>query len=167
MPTLHYPLYDTVPLGTVADKTHTLFQVGRGQDATHTKQYTNMRGSGALPQNEGFVLRSIYATVWDIALLADLEELWDGNYVEVYVSDELMLQVPLVMCAWRNGYQGVVELAAVADHTFVGRNGDGFKLDPNIEIDGGDQFRVEVFQDNAVSVALNMWIILDGLLTRE
>lgn len=166
MPDFSYGLYDTIPLGTAADTTHTLFQVAQGADATHTKQFTNMRAAGQIPQNERLLIRRIYTTMWGTVVEADIPLLYDGNYLEFKISDELILQVPLVMTAYNNAYSGVITQGTAADGVNIGRMGLGYMFEPNVMLQGGDSFRVDVFQDNALSAAENMWLILEGVLTR-
>lgn len=159
-------LFDTVPFGTAVNTTHTLFQVAQGADATHTKQYTNMRASGSLPQNEKMVVKAIHATLWNAVPEADLFDIFDGCYLELTVSDELLFRVPLVYVGSKNSYGGALTQAAAANNTPIGRDGNGLMLTPNVNIIGGDSFKVEVFQQNALAAVENMWITLEGILTR-
>lgn len=164
---LSYILYDTIPFGVVADTTHTLFQVAQGGDATHTKQFTNMRGSGQLPINEKMRVRKLMVTVWNEIPQADIEDIFNGNYVEIRIKDEVVFWSPLIYLASHNDYSGTINQAAAADRFLSGRVGQGYILEPNLFLNGGDSFRVDVFQDNAFAAADNAWFAMEGILTRE
>lgn len=161
-----FVLYDTAPFGTSAGVTHTLFQVAQGADATHTRQFTNMRASGQLPQNESMVIRSIHAILWDEIAEADVPAIWDGSYMELTISDENIFRIPLKFFASHNGFSGVLNQAAAANRSLVGLNGMGFSLMPEIKLIGGNAFRVDVYQQELLSAAENMWICLEGVLDR-
>lgn len=166
MATYPFWLYDTAPFSTVANTTHTLFQIPQGGDSTHTKQFTNMRASAALPQNEKMVIRAIHAIIWDEVPEADLHDVWDGSYLEMTISDELLFRVPLVMCASMNAWGGSTNETAGAGLGAIGKMGSGLLLNPSIELIGGDSFKVEVFQQEVMTAQENIWIVLEGILNR-
>lgn len=167
MADLSYHLYDTIPLGTAADTTFTLFQVAQGGDSTHTKQFTNSRGAGQLPQNEAFRIRKLSVVQWGQVAEADIPLLYDGCYVEIRYSDEVIFSSPLAVLIDNNAYSGVLAQAAAANRPLVGRTGNGYLMNPTFDIIGGTAFRVDVFQDNALSAAENLWFIMEGILTRK
>lgn len=166
MPPVPFWLYDTVVFDTTADVTHTLFQVAQGADALHTKQFTNNRSAGQLPQNESMVIKAVHASVWGEVVEADLPLLFEGNYLVLTLSDETIFQVPLLMCASHNSYGGSIRQTVAANNVAIGLMGKGLMLNPTVDLVGGDSFKIEVFQDNALSAAENMWITLEGVLTR-
>jgi len=161
-----FGLYDSVVYANSTNQTHTLFQVAQGADATHTRQFTNMRGSGSIPQSEKLVIKSIHAVLWGTVPKADLSDIWEGCTLELIISDENIFRYPLKFFSSLNSYSGAIQEATATDLTFLGLQGSGMMLNPNIILNGGDSFRVDVFQQNAVAVAENMWIVLDGILTR-
>lgn len=161
-----FMLYDSIVFANATNTTHTLFQVAQGADSTHTRQFTNMRASGQLPQNEKLVVRAIHAILWNTVPKADLADIWDGNTLELVLSDENIFRMPLKVFSSQNAYGGAIQEATATDLTFIGLQGMGYTVKPEITIMGGDSFRVDVFQQNAVAVAENMWIALEGVLTR-
>lgn len=164
-----YPfwLYDTVVLDTNGATEWTLFQVAQGADSTHTKNFTNMRASGALPQNEEMLINSIHVVAWGEVPEADLALLFQGNFLEVVYSDENLFRVPLPMCASHNAFGGVLELASAAAVVHAGLQGMGLSLTKPVKIMGGDSFKVNVYQESALSANAKMWVILEGILTRK
>lgn len=164
---LDYVLYDTAVFTNVANTEQVLFQVAQGGDATHTESFTNMRGSGALPQEEAFACIRIGVTVdFDTAGEEDYTTVWRGSFLEVRVSDKTVLKAPLALFSAANMYGGHYSQAAAANNAVIGLQGDGLKLDIPITIKGGTAFRVRVVQANATSAASkNMKVWLRGTLT--
>ncbi len=159
-------LFDTAIFGTAANTTHTLFTLAQGADSTHTKQFTNNRSGGQLPQNEKLLIQKVHATIWNTVAEADLFDWFDGCYLELFIADESYFRIPLVFASSRNDYSGVLAQAAAANNVVIGHKGYGWEVKPNITLMGGNSFKIEVFQQNALAAVDNMWIGLEGILTR-
>jgi len=163
-----YTLYDTIVFGVAAQGEQALFQVPQGGDVTHTKSFTNMRGAGALPNQEKFSVDKIgvYADFNNL-VPADLINIWIGNYLELRVADNSVLLIPLRSAAQYNAYSGHYSQAAAANAALGGLVNDGYALDIPVDIPGGTAMRVNVPQITALSVgAVNVRILLHGILDR-
>ncbi len=163
---LIYDLYDTAIFGASANKLHTLFQIIQGQDTTHVKGFTNTRGAGQFPSEEDFQIDSIGVYPDGDFILADLESMWRGSYLELTVTNTTMLLSPLSVFAKYAGWGGHYSQTAAADGAAIGKLGMGRKLDIPIEVDGGTQFKVEVFQAVATAASMNVKVVLNGILNR-
>lgn len=168
MPDYRYVLYDTAAFGTSADTEHVLFQVAQGGDSTHTEDFTNMRGAGALPGEEAFSVDKISVAVDGVhgANEADVAQIWDGAFIEVRVADKTVFKAPARLCAEASAYGGAYTQGTAADATFVGLLGNGYSLDIPIEIPGGTAFRVRLYQDTALTASTQVKVCLHGILTR-
>lgn len=159
--------FDTAIFSNVASVTHSLFQVGVGADATHTKSFTNMNGSGSIPEKQKFTIRKIMCTFADQLSVADLFAGWDGAYISLFITDLEYFRLPLTVTAYNDGYIGEFKQTTAADAAVMGKMGQGYMLNPTIELGGGNQFRIEVFQQNALSVAdARLRVMMEGILNR-
>jgi len=162
-----YTLYDTAEFDDAADVEHTLFQVGQGADATHNKGFTNARGGGSMPGEERFEVKSIDVWLDADAIAADRENMWLASYLEFEVSDKTVLIAPLSQFAKNNSFGGFVGQAAAADEALIGRTGNGYHLEIPIILEGGNSFRVVVFQGTALATdPTNVKVALNGVLSR-
>lgn len=168
MATLSYPIFDTLVFGNAVQTEQALFQVQQGGDATHTKSFTNMRGAGSFPNQESFLVKKISAFIdFLVVLPSDLYNVWIGNYLELRVADQTMIQAPLRMFANYNAFNGHYSQAAAANGTLGGIQNDGFELENPVMIDGGTAFRVNIPQTVALSVAsIPLRVVLHGDLKR-
>lgn len=167
MANLSYPLYDTAFFGNAAGVERTLFQEAQGATANATKANTNSRGAGQLPTNEKFIIKSVHVFPDADLTLADIDDMFEQSYLEIRLNDETMLIAPLRMFASHSSYGGHFGQAAAAAAELIGLQGDGFMLDNPIEINGGNAFRVIVFQGTALSAAsLRVKVVLNGTLQR-
>lgn len=163
-----YPLFDTIVFGNATQAEQALFQVPQGGDTTHTKTFTNMRGAGALPVQENFTVKKIGVFVdFLVVLPSDLYNIWIGNYLELRVADQTLIQAPLRVFAQYNAFTGHYSQAAAANGTLGGIQNDGYELEDPIVIKGGTAFRVNVPQNTALSVAsIPVRVVLHGELDR-
>lgn len=161
-----YDIYDTAIFGVSANTLHNLFQIIQGQDATHVKGFTNTRGAGQFPSEEDFTIESVGVYPDADFILADLESMWRGSYLELTVTDKTMLLSPLAVFAKYAGWGGHYSQSTGADATAIGKLGMGRKLDIPIEVPGGTQFKVEVFQSVATAAGMNVKVVLNGILVR-
>lgn len=165
MPDISFVLFDTAVFG-VAASDQSLFQVSMQGDATHTENFTNSRGAGSLPQNEKFTLKEIGVFPETDLLIADIEAMQRGSFIEVIISDVHYMKIPLQLCMKASGYGGHFGQAAAADAALIGVMNDGYKLEIPIEIPGGTQFRIRVVQGTALGVASkNVKVCLIGILS--
>jgi len=164
--TIDFPLYDTQDFGTSAKAIHTYFQSREGSSSTLTKFLTNMRGDGNLPQQESFVIHMIKVFLDDALVQGDTELWLRDSYIEITVSDKLVFQAPLRLCAAHNAYNGQYSQATAADGAEIGIVGEGYKLTNPIKIEGGVNFRVVIGQGTALATAsTGVKVVLQGLLT--
>lgn len=163
-----YTLYDTIVFGTAVQAEQKLFQVISGGDATHTKSFTNMRGSGALPQQEKFTIQRVGVYIdFNNLVQTDIVNAWIGNYLEIRVADNSVLLIPLRAAAQYNGFNGYYSQAAAANGALGGLQGDGYEVDPSIELAGGTPLAVNIPQSVVMTVAaVNMRVLLHGILDR-
>ena len=77
-----------------------------------------------------------------------------------------MILSPLSVFAKYGGWGGHFAEAAASDVAAIGKLGMGRKLDIPIEVPGGTQFKVEVFQSIATAASMNLKIVLNGILDR-
>lgn len=164
---LSYGLYDTADFGTSANTEHTLFQNAQGSSSTQTKSKTNMRGSGSLPSNESFTIEEIHISSDFNLTAADYQNMWIDSYIEVRISDDTVLLLPLKNCASMNAFSGTYTQASAADEAVIGLMGNGLKLSNPITINGGESFRVSLYQGTALSAATgSVKCVLYGTLDR-
>lgn len=165
---LSYPIYDTLVMGVAVQAEQALFQVQQGGDATHTKQFTNMRGAGSFPAGESFMVKKIGVFVdFNLTVESDVENVWINNYLELRVNDQTMLLAPLRLFAQYNGYAGHFTQAAAANDVMGGLQNDGYELDNPIPIPTGTAFRVNVPQNTVLSAAnILLRVVLHGELNR-
>lgn len=167
MASFDWVLYDTANFGTNADTMHSLFQVAQYGDSTHTPDYTNMRGNGSLPANERFVVNCIGVRMQPEIDLDDLLAMFNGSYLQMRTKDEIIFEAPLNRCSQDMGYGGVGFQGSADTQYAVGLIHDGFKLTMPIEIEGGNSFRVDIYQDQAMGTANKLVkCMLTGILTR-
>ena len=165
--TIKYVLYDTAEFGASAGVDHELFQVAEGADSTHVEHFTNSRGAGALPPEESFLVEEIQVFPDPDLSQADAQLVWKDSFLEVKVGDRTYLKAPLQLFAASQGFQGHYTQGTAADANMTSMKGEGFKLDPAIEIPGGTKFRVRVYQGTALSGAnKSVKVCLIGKLTR-
>lgn len=162
MAELDFVLYDTVPFGATANAEFNLFQITQGGDSTHNEQFTNMRGAGALPQNESFKVNWIGVVVDFQTVKADVDTMFNSSFLEVRVADFSRLKAPTALFVSNSAYGGGALEATIVDTITVGLMGDGFHLNIPIDIKGGDPFRVRVVQGPAITAASNMKVCLRG-----
>ena len=166
MPTIHYPLFDTAAFGTTGGAEFTLFQVAQGTTATATESFTNMRGTGVLPNPESFTLHKIRIFPDYAVTRTDVSAIWRGSYLQLRVNDQIRLHIPTALCASNAAYSGTDTTTAGANQNAVGLLGDGYELKVPVEIPGGTVFRVRLVQGAALSAANSfIKVVLDGLLT--
>lgn len=165
MPDYSFHIYDTALFGVTAGTTHTLFQVPQGGDATHVMDFTNMRGAGQFPVNEKFTIRKIMVASESELAEADVTAWYRLSYLKLLRSNHEDLISPLLPLIAYAGFGGHFTQAAAANRALIGRMGEGYVLTPNISIDGGDAFKIEVFQGVALSAAnQRIKVILEGIL---
>lgn len=162
-----YHLYDTAVFSNAAATVHSLFQVIEGGDATHTSDFTNMRGSGQLPGNETFKIRKISVAFESNVVEADAEDWYVNSFLKLTYNNLVMLQSPLLPLIDHTAFSGQYTQAAAATRALIGRWGSGYMLDPMITIKGNTGFLVQISQGVALATA-NMRIkcILEGILSR-
>lgn len=167
MATDAYTFYDTAVIGVTANAVHTLFQTAQGSSATRTKAQTNWPGSGALPSQNDFLIRKIGLFVNDARLDEDILLLYDQTFLEILINNQTRFLAPLKALAQYDYYQGSNELAAAAAVAMIGAGGDGYEFDPPKQLNGGVNFRVEITQGAALSVATNVCFMMHGVLTKS
>lgn len=165
---LTYPIYDSLPFGTAVQAEQALFQVQQGGDATHTKQFTNMRGAGSFPNNESMVVTKIGVFFdFNFTIESDVENIWINNYLELRVNDQTMIIAPLRMFAQYNGYAGHFAQTALANDVMGGLQNDGYELPNPIVIPTGTAFRVNIPQNTVLTVAaVPLRCVLHGIYDR-
>lgn len=164
---LSWMLYDTALFGTVDNTPHTLFQVAEGGDATHVADFTNMRGFGVLPSTEKFVARKIGVALETNATESDAEDWFLDGYLRLYLANNVVFQAPTLALISNTGFNGHFAQAAAANRALIGRNGNGYELDPQLVIGGGVLFKVELYQGTVVAANnTRVKVMLDGILTR-
>jgi hypothetical protein len=165
---LTYPLFDTLVMGTAIQGEQALFQVQQGADATHSKDFTNMRGAGSLANGESFVCNKIGVFVdFNLTVESDVENVWIKNYLEFRVNDQTMLLAPLRVYAQYNGYAGHFTQSAAANDVMGGLQNDGYELPIPISIPTGTGFRINIPQNVALSAAnILLRVVLHGELNR-
>lgn len=165
MPDYRYDIYDTAVFGAAAATTFDLFQVPQGADATHTESFTNARGSGQFPVKENFLIDWI-GVIYDYnTVLADIPKIQVGSFLKVIVNNFEILKAPLARFIANSAYGGHYSQAAAADEAVIGLIGNGYFLDIPILIPGGTQFKVQLFQNLAITAASNMKTVLCGKLS--
>jgi len=163
-----YTLYDTIVFGTALQGEQKLFQTISGGDTTHSKDFTNMRGSGALPQQEKFTIQKVGVFVdFNNLVQTDIINVWIKNYLEIRIADNSVLLIPLRAAAQYNGFNGFYSQAAAANGVLGGLVGDGYDIDPSIELAGGTPLAVNVPQNTVMTVAnVLVRVLLHGILDR-
>lgn len=166
MATIHYPLFDTAQFGTTGGAEFTLFQVAQGTTTQATESFTNMRGTGVLPNPESFTVKKIRVFPDYAVPRADVTAIWRGSYMQLRINDQIRLHIPLALAASNTAYSGADTTTAGANQNAVGLIGDGFMLEQPLDIPGGTVFRVRVVQGAALATANGfIKVVLDGLLT--
>jgi hypothetical protein len=158
-------LFDTWQPGTTASAESSLFQVPQGGDSTHVDTFTNSRGAAQLPADESFLVKRVALVLDEIPVYADLGKVGHGSLVEIRVKDKVVFSAPAKRLFASSGYLGNSVTAAAALTDAMGYNGDGFPLDPPLLIPGGARFAVRCKQGVALSVAVDVKLVLDGVLT--
>lgn len=159
---LSYQIYDTWTPGITANAESILFQIITGGDSTHNEQYTNMRGSGALPQSEKMTINKIKVQLDLILPKADLLLVYFNALLEIRVGDFSYIKLPVLQCIDHSAWGGTEVQASAADSIVVGPHGQGFTLDKPIFIDGAIPFKVRMVQGAALSAASRFKVILEG-----
>lgn len=159
---LSYQLYDTWTPGTTANAESILFQVITGGDSTHNEQFTNMRGSGALPQTEHMIINCIKVQLDLILPKADLLLVYFNALLEIRVADFSYIKLPVLQCIDHSAWSGTEVQASAADSIVVGPLGKGFLLDKPILIGGAIPFKVRMLQGAALSAASRFKVIIEG-----
>src|SRR5574342_1343053 len=155
-----YTLYDTAIFGAAAGEIN-LFQVRENQDATHGETITNMCGPGFLPLGEKFTINQIDVFPETVLAEADLWSFLLLSLFELRVSDKTRLKVPLLMVVGRAGWGGADATTAAAAQAHVGPIGNGYSLQEiPIAIEGGEPFRVRIWQGTATAAARNIKVCL-------
>lgn len=168
MPQYRYGLYDTALFTTAASADFPLFQSAQGSTATRTKEITNSRGAGQLPQNESFKCDRICVFYDENMVLADVINMWVDSYIEIRVNDETVLLVPMRVAASYNAFGGHYSEVTATAEAAIGLAGEGYMLDIPIEIPGGVAFTVTLHQGAALATATQeVKCFLDGILTRS
>lgn len=162
---LHFQLYDTWLPGTTASAESILFQVIQGGDATHDEKYTNMRGAGALPQTEKFVVNRIKIQQDKILPIADVLLAYYDALIEFKLSDFSYFKIPVMQCIDHTGWGGFLAQASAANSSTIGPLGQGFELVNPINIPGAQPFKVRLVQGVALSAASRLKVILEGIYT--
>lgn len=158
-------LYDTIPCGTTANTVHTLYQVSEGADATHTKDYTNMRAGGTIHTNERFRIERVSLIVDDNSPVADLNNWFVEGILSIFINDKEVFVSPAQLLVSNSSYGGHYSQGTAADEALIGLVGDGLELRIPLEIVGGNRFRVEYLQGTALSEVVNVKCVLIGTLT--
>lgn len=158
-------MYDTVTFGTTAGAVSSGF-ISKQGNTGKTKAATNMIGNGELPVDHTFEIMKIGVALHDALVLADIEKVLDGSYLEIFLNDQTMFLAPLRPLMQANAYGGVLELATAAAQTKFGLMNDGYELNPPILVEQNLSFKVEVTQGVAVSADTLMLVMLHGVLTR-
>lgn len=157
-----FDLYDSVVFGATPDLTQSLFQVGEGADATHVREFTNMRGAGSLPQGEEFLVRSIHCISEMSPPQADIEKIYQDSYLEFILNNLSILRSPLRVFASHSDWSGQFTQAAAADITALGAVGMGRSLSIPVLIKGGTGFKVNLYNGTALSANHTLRILLRG-----
>lgn len=164
---LSWIMYDTAIFGTSAAVTSALFQTAEGGDATHTTDFTNCRGAGSFPTGEKYLIRKLGVTFESNHVEADVEDWFVAAYLRLMIANQIMFQSPLIPLMWADAYSGQYTQAAAAVRAFIGRLGNGYELDPQLLVKGGDAFKVEIYQGTALATAsMKIKFMMDGILTR-
>lgn len=164
---LTHVLYDTAVTDTSAAKTDTLFQHGEGSDATHTSDFTNMVGHGALPTTMQMQVDRIEVFPEMDIVQAELVKVFNKGYLELIVGEESLLQVPLMACAARHKFSGEFHEATESTSALLAPTGPGLELEKPITIPGGTHFEVPVAFAQATTAAEQLKVCLCGTLTRS
>lgn len=162
----HYIFYDTASFSTSANTLHTLFQSAQGSGSTRTKQQTNWIGAGSLPSENSFTIQKIGVTYNDIYVEDDIQKLVDQTYLELFINNRTRFLAPLRTLIQANAYSGVIAQATAANEASFGLVGNGFMFNPVKELGPGISFKVEVWQEAALSAASNIAVLLEGIWTK-
>jgi len=159
-----YVLFDSIDTGTAAFDT-LLFQVASGADATHTETYTNMRGAGSLPGAEKFTLNKISVIVPPSLTPADTAVLFKDSILQFRLLNQVLLWIPLIVAVDYSFHNGFYTLATAANNQVYGNLGEGYTVDPPVDIAGGEKFDVRVKTTTGTSATYRLVIALVGILT--
>lgn len=161
---LSYVLFDTQPTGTAAFDA-ILFQNAQGADATHTEDFTNMRGAGSLPSSEKFTLNKLSVAFSPAITPADIIGVATASLIQVRLYDQVVLYLPLAFAFDESAYSGFNNLAAAAGLQVTGIFANGFMLDKPIEIPGGAKFAVRIKTTVATAASTKLIVGLNGTLS--
>lgn len=162
---LSYIMYDSIDFGSAVGQ-QTLFQVPQGGDAIHTESFTNSRGSGQFPSGEKFVIKKIGFVVDYNLSDADLIDFMNLSTFEIRVNDTTYFKCPLQCILAYSGYSGYLGQASAASLVAIGPSGVPYQLEIPITINGGDSFKVLVYQGTPLSGASRRFkVILEGILS--
>jgi hypothetical protein len=159
-----YILFDSIDTGTSVFDT-LLFQVASGADAVHSETYTNMRGAGSLPGAEKFTLNKISVIVPPSLTPNDTAALFKDSILQFRLLNQVLLWIPLIVAVDYSLHNGFFTLATAANNQVYGNLGEGYTVDPPIDIAGGEKFDVRVKTGNATSFTYRLVIALVGILT--
>jgi hypothetical protein len=159
-----YILFDSIDTGTSVFDT-LLFQVASGADAVHSETYTNMRGAGSLPGAEKFTLNKISVIVPPSLTPNDTTALFKDSILQFRLLNQVLLWIPLIVAVDYSLHNGFFTLATAANNQVYGNLGEGYTVDPPIDIAGGEKFDVRVKTGNATSFTYRLVVALVGILT--
>lgn len=167
MPTYDWLLFDTQIFAANTIETKDYFQTKQGGTSAATKNKTNGRGNGSLPDKESYLIKNL-----SVVPLEELNEyssmMWfQEGYVEIHYKDRLIFSAPLLACVGLSSFSGVNNQAVASDSTAYGINNNGFVFNKPILIEGGNSFRVSVSHLDNVSEAVNIGVYLNGELELE
>lgn len=158
-------LYDSAPFGDAVGYME-LFQAAQGSTSTLTLGLTNMRGAGALPQNEQFTIEEIHLVPDHLLDQAESTNWMLLGYMEIVLNNKTVFQAPLAMLVSHAGFVGEFHEDTNTDLAMIGRAGMGYKLTIPIVVPGGTSFKVIIYQGTVVT-ADNTYVkcVLRGKLT--
>jgi len=159
-----YVLFDSIDTGTAAFDT-LLFQVASGADPTHSETYTNMRGAGSLPGAEKFTLNKVSLIVPPTLSPSDTNIIFKDSILQFRLLNQVLLWIPLIVAVDYSFHNGFFTLATAANNQVYGNLGEGYVVDPPIDISGGEKFDVRVKTTTPTSLSYRLVVALVGILT--
>lgn len=166
MPDVDWIMYDTAPFTIAAAGQLQLFQVPQGGDATHIEAYCNTPGAGSLPANQNFVIKAIAIYPDQDVTIGDLRLVFKQSYVEIVVSDKVMLKVPMAYLAAPMDFSQAVNFADPLVLAAGAYSAPLYEFVIPISIPGGTPFKVNITQITALIAAVQVKCLLIGTLTR-
>ena len=166
MPDVDWIFYDTAVFTSGPAGQLQLFQIPQGGDTTHVENFTNSIGSGSLPANMSFIIRAIAIYAELDVLQLELPKIFNKSYLEIVISDKVMLKAPLAYFAAPQQYAGQFELASAALQQLVSWTGPLFELTIPIPIPGGTPFKINITQIVATTADEQVKCLLLGTLSR-